>query len=284
MHVVVLFIFVLMISLVAGAYIQITLIRLSYDERGWHDFLFYFDRLADNRFTRPLFSRLLGKRLARKTIERYVRMGNFRKAGDQASAEGLADETIDLLEEREDTLEAARLAMRTGNEDRTTSLYRNAIDTFLKEGRDVLAAEAAEEAGFTREAVRLFRSLGSREGRLHAARLAKEHGETELAVEIFLEEGDPLSAMHAAQEAGEVDFVISYCRDSDDPILHHFGAETARKAGQPEIGIDLLLSRGHLHQAAQFAQAAGLGERAKELFKEIAQSKQSIHRLGYKSG
>ncbi|MHC4600403.1 MAG: hypothetical protein ACYS47_15510, partial [Planctomycetota bacterium] len=183
------------------------------------------------------------------------------------------DETIDTLEKQDRIQEAARLAKRTAREDRAKSLYRICIDRFLKMKRRIQAAEIAEEAGFWREAVQLLRSHGSRSSRLLAAKLAARNEAPRLAAEIYFQEGAPLDALRVAQEAGDMDFVLSHCRISDNPILHHFGAETARKAGQPELGVELLLSNGHLRRAAEFALSAGLMDKARELFERVREER-----------
>jgi hypothetical protein len=262
------------IGVIAGG----TLLYIAYDETRWRNFMSFLEDLADNRLTRPLFYTFIGPRLARMAIQGYVRKGEFKKAEDLAVSEGLVDETIDTMEARGSIREAARLAKRMAREDRSQRLYRTYLDMCLTQDLRVLAAEVAEEAEFWPEAIQLLRSMEGRGSRLQAAKLAAQHDETLLAVEIFLTEEALLDAMRVAQKAGQVEFVLTYCSNSDNPVLHHFGADTARQVGRPEMGLEILLSHGHLHPAAQFAQQAGLKERAKELMEQIQEKRSAIRK------
>jgi hypothetical protein len=147
--------------------------------------------------------------------------------------------------------------------------FRNVIDGYLEENKNVFAAETAEEAGFWGEAIDLFAGLGTRESRLHAARLAAENGQPALAVNIFLQDEALMDAMRVAEENGMVEFVLQYCEASDNPVLIHFGADTAKRAGDPDRGLAILKKHGDLHQAALFAREAGLLERADEIVEEL---------------
>jgi hypothetical protein len=246
-----------------------TLVYMAWDEYRWDRFIGFFESLADNRLTRPLFDTFIGRGVALMAIVGYIRRGKLQKAEDLAVSEGLVDETIDRMEARGKVRGAGRLARRMGREQRSRSLYKAFIEECLANDRKVLAAEAAEEGGLWKEAVRLGLNLEGRESRLRAAKLAAQNGAPGPAIEIFLREGALLDAMRVAEEAGQVDFVLSFCKDSDNPVLHQFGADTALRVGRPDLGVEILLAHGHLHGAAQFALSAGLKDRARELIEEL---------------
>ncbi|MHC5037590.1 MAG: tetratricopeptide repeat protein [Planctomycetota bacterium] len=279
-----LFFITLAVSFAVGTTIRLTLVYTAHDDNRWRNFTGFLGDLADNRLTRPLFTVFLGRRLTHRALEAYVRKEEFGKAGDLALAEGMVDDAIEIMNAEGWTREAARLAMRTGRTARAQRLYRTCIDRSQKKDRLVLAAEMADEAGFWQEAVTRLRSLDTRRARMRAASLAAQHGDPRHAVEILAEEDSPLDAMRVIRDAGHPDFVISHCRESDDPVLHHFGAETARRMGKPEIGVDLLLAHGHLKDAAQFAQDAGLMERAMELYEKVRKEERSKKAELYEKG
>ncbi|MHC4781070.1 MAG: hypothetical protein ACYTFG_21055 [Planctomycetota bacterium] len=263
----------LAVSFLVGTTIRLGLVYLAHDENRWRGFWGFFGELVDNRWTRPFFTHLLVKRLARWTIASYVRREDFRRAGDVALAEGLVDEAIDCMAEFGHPREAAQLAKDTGRSDQAGRLYRICIDRYLAADRLVSAAESADEAGFWQEAVRLLTGLENAGSRLRAASLCAQNGEPSRAVEILSQKGTPLDAMRVILDAGGTDFVLCHCRDSHDPVLHHFAAETAWKDGRPELGIEILLQYGHLKSAAQFAHAAGLVDRASDLFERVREER-----------
>jgi len=66
-----------------------------------------------------------------------------------------------------------------------------------------------------------------------------------------------------------VEFVLRYCEASGNPVLHQFGADAAKQAGDPERGLAILLKHGNLHQASMFAKEAGMHEKARELREQL---------------
>lgn len=253
------------IGVIAGA----TLLYLVSDELRWHNFLLSVEGFLDNRATRWLFDTSIGKWVNRKTIESYIRRGDPRKAQELAIREGLVDETLAALTGAGLLREAGALSRRTGRDERAETLYRQAIDLLVAEGREVLAAEVAEEAEFWAEAVELMAGLQSRESRLHAARIAASHGMPQTAVEIYLREEAVMDAMRVGEEHGQVEFVLRFCEESKNPVLHQFAADAAKRTGDPERGLRILEAHGNLHQAAMFAKEAGMTAKAKELFQKL---------------
>jgi hypothetical protein len=265
------FALVVMVSGGIGIIGAATLVYVAWDEYRWDRFIGFLESLADNRLTRPVFNTFIGRYVALMAIEGYIRRGKLRKAEDLAVSEGLVDETLDRMEERGKMREAGRLARRMARKERSEKLYKAFIEECLAQDKPVLAAEAAEEGGLWKEAVRLGQSLEGRDSRLRAARLAAQNGAPGPAIEIFLREGALLDAMRVAEEAGKVDFVLGFCKDSDNPVLHQFGADTAMRVGRPDLGVEILLAHGHLHGAAQYAMAAGLKDQARELIEKLRQ-------------
>ncbi|MHC5036236.1 MAG: hypothetical protein ACYTHM_02890 [Planctomycetota bacterium] len=251
----------------------IILIFLLSDEQRWRAFLETIDQTMDNRLTRKLFDSSLGKWVNRATIKSYIRSAKFQRAQDVAVREGLVDEAVDLFATYGHHREAAALARRMGRDELADAHYRKEIDACKAENRGNRAAEIAEEAGFWEEAVDLMMALGSRESKLHAARIAGQHGMAERAVQIYLREQALVNAMQVAEENGMIDFVLKFCEESDNPTLHHFAADAAHRAGNSERGLEILEKRGYLHQAALFAREAGLVDRVPEIMKKIQEKK-----------
>jgi hypothetical protein len=79
-----------------------------------------------------------------------------------------------------------------------------------------------------------------------------------------------------------VDFVLTYCEKSDNAVLHQFGADAARRAGDVERGIAILEKQGLLHEAALFARESQLPQRADELLDKLKKKKldAKLKRLG----
>jgi hypothetical protein len=267
-----------------GAGCGVLLIYLLWDEHRWSEFVEKVEGVFDNPLTRPLFRTTLGRWINQRTVMGYIIGGKYQKAADLAVREELVDETLDLLEERGRIREAGRLARRMARDERADRNYRQFIDLCVEGSRPVLAAEAAEEAGFWDEAINLMRRFESRNTRIRAARLAAEHDLPELAVEIFLKEEALMDAMRVAEENDMLDFVLAFCLRSPNPVLHHFGADAARRAGNPELGVRILLEHGYIHQAAQLARSAGLHDKADELVEELRRRRAERSRESLSAG
>ncbi len=276
--------FAIVIGGTVGAGVGILLIYLASDEFRWAWFLECIGYVFDNPLTRPVMETSIGRWMNRKTVLGYIRAQKFEKAADLAVKEGLVDESIAMLETSGRIHEAARLAKRIGRDEQAERLYRTFIGLCLDKGRNVTAAETAEEAGFWEDAVNMYRGLEGKESRLKAAKLSAAHGLHGLALEIFLKEEALLDAMRVAEDNGKIDFLIDFCRNSENPVLHHFGADAARRAGKPEVAVDILLSHGHLHHAAQIAQQTGLKDKAAELIAEIRRKRAEARKEIPKSG
>jgi len=252
-----------------GAGAGALLLYLLWDEHRWAEFVDRFEGLFDNRLTRPLFQTAVGRWLNKKTILGYIMKEKYQKAADLAVREGLVDEAVDFLEERGRILEAGRLARRMARDQRADRNFREYIDLCLEKGRQVYAAEAAEEAGFWTEAVQLYQGLEGKPSRLKAARIAADHGMPAMAVEVFLREEALLDAMRVAEEHGQLPFALEYCRKSDNPVLHHFGADAAARDGRFDVAVAILEEHGHLHAAVRMARKGGLEEKEGALAAQI---------------
>jgi hypothetical protein len=265
-----------------GVILGAIMIYLASDELRWKNFLEWVGDRLDNRLTRWLFNTSLGKALNVKTIEAHVRAGKADRARDIAVREGLVEEALEAFSDFGKFREGAILARRMGRDEKADALYRREIDSAQGEGQPVQAAEVAEEAGFWEEAVDRMEKLKGRTTHLRAARLASVHGMPERAVKIFLEEEALVDAMQTAEKHGMLDFVLGYCEKSDSAVLHHFGADAARRSGDAERGIAILEKQGLLHEAALFARESRLDDRADELIEKlkVQKHKNKLKRLG----
>jgi hypothetical protein len=262
----------------AGLLGGVLLLYVLSDEMRWQRFLEALTGWMDNRVSRWAFGNTLGRWVNLKSIESFTRSGRFDQVEALCIREGLIDESIGILAGEGHHREAAVLARRTGRDERASALFRGVIDAALQEGRFVLAAEAAELAGFWAEAVDLLTASESREDRLRGARIAGEHGMPAKAVEVYLRDEALMDAMRAAEAAGQTEFLFQYCEESASAVLHHFAADASRRVGDPERGLRILIAHGHMHQAAQFAREAGLKEKAREIREKIAEGKRNARR------
>ncbi len=267
-----------------GVAAAVLMLYFASDELRWARFLDTAGSLFDNRLTRPVMESGLGRWINRKTIMGYIRAGRFDKAGDIAVREALVDESVAMLEASGRIREAAKLARRMGRDADAERLYRSFMAMCLEKDMKLAAAETAEEAGFWEDAVNLYRGLEGKESRLKAARISAAHGLPGLAIEIFLSEEALLDAMRTAEEAGMLDFLLQFCSNSPNAVLHHFGADAARRAGKIGAAIGILEAHGHLQNAAAMAREAGLAEKAAALLERIREKRLGAPKETSKSG
>lgn len=268
------------IGLLAGFY----LIYLLSEPSRWEAFVARISVPFDNRFTRWLFRISLGSAVNLRTIDELIEKGEFQKAQDIAVAEGLVDETIHAFERSGNPIEGARLARRMAMDELAEDLFATAVEAFDAADNPVAAAEACDEGGMAAEAVKRFEEFGGRASGLRAARIAAAAGMAEKSVALYLLHEGLIDAARTAEKFGMFRFLYDFCRKSDNPALHVFGAEAAARHGETKTGLEILEGHGHLHQAAQYAKQHGMMDRYEEILVKIQERKSEIAQEKYEGG